>query len=148
MASTATKFALNAAKFESVVLVPGIHRGVIPALEFAKSLAPDNTTALYVDLDPEAAAKVRAKWDYWGGDVPLEILPSPYRSLVGPILRYIDELDARRFRMFITVSYRSPRLSAPGQPRRGLREQGCELIRVTQQFVTCNCSQPRSGRSQ
>jgi amino acid transporter len=79
----------------ALVLVPGIHRGVIPALEFAKSLAPDNTTALYVDLDPEAAAKVRAKWNHWGGDVPLEILPSPYRSLVGPILHYIDELDAR-----------------------------------------------------
>jgi amino acid transporter len=79
----------------ALVLVPGMHRGVIPALEFAKSLAPDNTTALYVDLDSEAAAKVRAKWNQWGGDVPLEILASPYRSLVGPILRYIDELDAR-----------------------------------------------------
>jgi amino acid transporter len=79
----------------ALVLVSGMHRGVIPALEFARSLAPDNTTALYVDLDAEAAAKVRAKWKQWGGDVPLEILPSPYRSLVGPILRYIDELDAR-----------------------------------------------------
>jgi amino acid transporter len=79
----------------TLVLVSGMHRGVIPALEYAKSLAPDNTTALYVDLDAEAAEKMRAKWTQWGGDVPLEILPSPYRSLVGPILRYIDELDAR-----------------------------------------------------
>jgi amino acid transporter len=79
----------------ALVLVSGMHRGVIPALEFAKSLAPDNTTALYVDLDSETAAKVQAKWQQWGGDVPLEILVSPYRSLVGPILRYIDELDAR-----------------------------------------------------
>jgi amino acid transporter len=79
----------------ALVLVSGIHRGVIPALEYAKSLAPDNTTALYVDLDSEAAGKVQAKWNQWGGDVPLEILASPYRSLVGPILHYIDELDAR-----------------------------------------------------
>jgi hypothetical protein len=79
----------------ALVLVSGIHRGVIPALQFAKSLAPDNTTALYVDLDSEAAAKVKAKWAQWGCDVPLEILPSPYRSLVRPVLRFIDKMDAR-----------------------------------------------------
>ncbi len=79
----------------ALVLVSGIHRGVIPALQFARSLAPDNTVALYVDLDPEAADKVKAKWAQWGCDVPLEILPSPYRSLIRPILRYIDDLDAR-----------------------------------------------------
>jgi amino acid transporter len=79
----------------TLVLVPGIHRGVIPALQFAKSLAPDNTTALYVDLDSEAAEKVKAKWATWGCDVPLEILSSPYRSLVRPVLRFIDRMDAR-----------------------------------------------------
>jgi amino acid transporter len=79
----------------ALVLVSGIHRGVIPALEFARSLAPDNTTALYVELDPEESHKVRAKWAQWGSGVPLEILHSPYRSLVRPILRYIDELDSR-----------------------------------------------------
>ncbi len=79
----------------ALVLVSGIHRGVVPALRFATSIAPDNTTALYVDLNPEAAEKVRAKWAQWGCGVPLEILESPYRSLIRPILRYIDELDAR-----------------------------------------------------
>jgi amino acid transporter len=78
----------------ALVLVSGIHRGVVPALEFAKSIAPDNTTALYVDLDSEYTDKVRAKWAQWGCGVPLEVLPSPYRSLVRPILRYIDEMDA------------------------------------------------------
>ena len=79
----------------ALVLVSGIHRGVVPALEFAKSIAPDNTTALYVNLDDEQAAKMQAKWARWGCGVPLEILASPYRSLVRPILRYIDQLDAR-----------------------------------------------------
>jgi amino acid transporter len=79
----------------ALVLVSGIHRGVVPALRFASSLAPDNTTALYVELNPEDAAKVQAKWAQWGCGVPLEILPSPYRSLIRPILRYIEEMDAR-----------------------------------------------------
>jgi amino acid transporter len=77
----------------AVVLISGIHRGVIPALEFAKSLAQDNVTALYVDLDEEHTAKIRNKWVQWGSGVPLMVLDSPYRSLVRPILRYIDQLD-------------------------------------------------------
>src|SRR6266511_3143072 len=79
----------------ALVLVSGIHRGIIPALEFACSIAPDNTTALYVELDPEESLKVRAKWAQWSRGVPLEVLHSPYRSLVRPILRYVDELDSR-----------------------------------------------------
>jgi hypothetical protein len=79
----------------ALVLVLGIHRGVIPALEFAKSIAPDNTTALYVELDPAESAKLRAKWAQWGSGIPLEVLPSPYRSLVRPVLHYIDEMDSR-----------------------------------------------------
>jgi hypothetical protein len=77
------------------VLVSGIHRGVIPALEFARSIAPDNTTALYVELDPEESAKLRAKWAQWGSGVPLVVLPSPYRSLIRPVLGFIDEMDLR-----------------------------------------------------
>jgi hypothetical protein len=48
-----------------------------------------------VDLDARQAAKMRANWAHWGCDVPLVVLPSPYRSLVRPVLRYIDELDTR-----------------------------------------------------
>jgi amino acid transporter len=77
----------------ALVLISGVHRGVLPALRFAQSLAPDNTTALYVDLDPEQTEKVRAKWRQWASDIPLKVLPSPYRSLIGPIIRYVDEMD-------------------------------------------------------
>lgn len=78
-----------------LVLVSGLHRGVIPALEFAKSLAPDNVTALYIDFDPDQDARIHGKWEQWGCGVPLVVLPSPYRSLIGPILSYIDEIEAR-----------------------------------------------------
>ena len=77
----------------TLVLVSGVHRGVLPALQFAKSIAPDNTTALYVDMDAEQTAKVQRKWGQWGQDIPLVVLPSPYRSLIRPIMNYIDEID-------------------------------------------------------
>jgi hypothetical protein len=79
----------------ALVLISGIHRGVVPALEFAKSIAPDNTTALYVDLDAEHTRKIEEKWARWGAGIRLQVLDSPYRSLVRPIMRYIDEIDAQ-----------------------------------------------------
>ena len=87
----------------ALVLVSGIHRGVVPALRFATSLAPDNTTALYVELNPEDAAKVQAKWAQWGCGVPLIVLESPYRALVEPVLRYLDEVEQERSDDVVTV---------------------------------------------
>jgi amino acid transporter len=78
----------------AVVLVSGVHRGVIPALQYALSLAPDNVTAVYVDLDNAATERMKQKWEQWGSGIPLVVLPSPYRSLVRPLLKYIDEVDA------------------------------------------------------
>ncbi|KAB8142086.1 APC family permease [Chloroflexia bacterium SDU3-3] len=79
----------------ALVLVSGVHRGTLTALEYASSIAPDNTTALYVEFDPEDTEKIRAKWQEWAGDIPLVVLPSPYRSLVRPMLRFVNELDER-----------------------------------------------------
>jgi amino acid transporter len=78
----------------AIVLISGVHRGVIPALQYALSLAPDNVTAVYVDLDEAATEKIRQKWQQWGSGIPLVVLSSPYRSLVRPLLQYIDEIDA------------------------------------------------------
>ncbi len=87
----------------AIVLVSGIHRGVLPALQYARSIAPDNVTAVYVDLDPDATAKLRSRWQEWGCEIPLVVLESPYRSLINPILRYIEEVDARYGDDVVTV---------------------------------------------
>jgi amino acid transporter len=77
-----------------VVPVSGIHRGTLPALRFARSLSKD-VTAVMVDVEPEVTAAVRDKWSTWGHDVPLEVLDSPYRSTLGPLLDYLAESDQR-----------------------------------------------------
>ena len=78
----------------AIVLVSGVHRGVIPALQYALSLAPDNVSAVYVNLDESATERMKQKWEEWGLGVPLAVLPSPYRSLIQPLLKYIEEMDA------------------------------------------------------
>jgi hypothetical protein len=79
----------------SIVLVSGIHRGVLPALQYARSIAPDNVMAVYVNLDPDQTTKLQQRWLDWGCDVPLVVLESPYRSLITPLFNYIQEVDAR-----------------------------------------------------
>jgi amino acid transporter len=79
-----------------IVPVSGIHRGVIQALQYARSISPKNVTAVYVDFDPDATAKLREMWDKLNFDVPLVVLASPYRELTRPLLRYIYRVDRKR----------------------------------------------------
>ena len=66
--------------------------GVIAALEYAKSIAPHHVTAVYVNLDDEATQKLREKWQQWGSGVNLVVVASPYRSLLRPLLNYVDRV--------------------------------------------------------
>jgi amino acid transporter len=90
-------------KHTVIVPISGIHRGVICALEYAKAIAPEHVQAIYVDFDEEATAKLREKWERWGAGVKLVVLPSPYRELTKPLLRYIARLERRHDNDMITV---------------------------------------------
>ena len=88
----------------STVLVPigGVHRAVLQAVAYARSLS-DDVRAMFVDTDPVATEHVREAWAKWGGGTKLVILPSPYRSLMEPLLEYIDQLQAANPRDYVTV---------------------------------------------
>ncbi len=75
-----------------VLPVAGVHRGVIEALRFARGISRD-ITAVYVEVEPGSAEKVRREWEEWGMGVPLVVVPSPYRSVVGPLLDYLEQTD-------------------------------------------------------
>jgi hypothetical protein len=75
-----------------LVLVGDLHKGVVQALQYAKTLSPD-AKAVYVELDPEKTRKLEEKWTKWGCGVPLVVLTSPYRSLLRPFLDYLNHLQ-------------------------------------------------------
>ena len=83
---------LRPIRHEVIVPISGIHRGVIAALEYAKSIAPHHVTAVYVNLDEEGTQRLREKWQQWGSGVNLVVVASPYRSLLRPLLNYIDRV--------------------------------------------------------
>ena len=86
-----------------VVLVGGIHRGVLDALAYAQSLHPNHLVAVSVVSDEEDQERLERQWDEYSLDVPLEFVYSPYRELARPVMTFIDELDARFENDIITV---------------------------------------------
>jgi hypothetical protein len=86
------------------VLVPvgDLHRGVVRALLYAKSLAPD-ARAVFVETDPARTRKLEEKWQKWGCGMPLVVLNSPYRSLLAPFLEYLNHLQDQKETHFVTI---------------------------------------------
>jgi len=86
------------------VLVPigGIQRAVVKALRYARTLGHD-VRAVYVEIDPAATQAIRQMWSEWGQDVELVVLTSPYRSLMEPLLEYIEVLQREDPNGYVTV---------------------------------------------
>jgi len=85
----------KAAKPHKVVVpISGLNRGTLAALQFSCSLS-DDVTAVVVDVDAAATEWLRENWRAWGFEIPLVVLESPYRSVVRPLLAYLEETDRR-----------------------------------------------------
>lgn len=85
-----------------LVLAPDIHRGVIPALQYARSIS-DDVKAIHVSIDPAREERVLRRWTQYSRGVPLAILPSPYRSLVQPVEDFIDRLQSSDPNSIVTI---------------------------------------------
>ena len=77
-----------------VVIVPiaRLDRAAVQALAFARSVSP-MVKAVHISTSRASADEFRARWNNLGTDIALDVLESPFRSLVQPLLRYIDAID-------------------------------------------------------
>lgn len=75
-----------------VIPVPGVNRAVVQAINVGRSIS-DDIRAVYISEDPDDAATMRETWQRQIPGVPLVLVESPYRALVGPLLAYLDVLD-------------------------------------------------------
>ncbi|HEX4622233.1 MAG TPA: APC family permease [Myxococcaceae bacterium] len=78
----------------AVVPVSDLAEPQLQALALARRLA-DEVVGVFISDSPEKIAEIREKWRTWGGLVPLEVIESPYRSLVRPFLEYLDAVKAQ-----------------------------------------------------
>jgi len=88
-----------------LVLIGDVHQSVVRAVQYARTLAAPTAIvrAVYVETDPARTARLEDKWSKWGLGVPLVVLTSPYRSLVKPLLDYMDQIQARGPDQMVTV---------------------------------------------
>ena len=86
-----------------VVLVGSVNRGVLEAVRYAETLAPERVIGVSVVGDAEELESVTKAWDEHDIGIELHTISSPYRELTRPILQYLDELDRENPDEMITV---------------------------------------------
>jgi hypothetical protein len=85
-----------------ILPIAGVHRAIISAVEYARSIS-HNVHAVYVEIDPATTPKLKADWEKLQTGIELQVLQSPYRSLMRPLLDYIDAVDATDGNNLLTV---------------------------------------------
>ena len=87
-----------------VVLIPvaRLDRATLQAVAFARSISP-TVRAVHIASTHESAEEFARRWRRWTTEVPLDVIESPYRSLLQPLLRYIERIDERDDRPITVV---------------------------------------------
>ena len=85
-----------------LVLVQGINTGTLQAIDYARSIS-DNVIALHIELDPDKTGTLKERWKDMFPGIPVVVLESPYRSLIGPLLQYLDTVSKEKPNDRITV---------------------------------------------
>jgi hypothetical protein len=112
-------------RHEVLVLVDGLDRAVLHALQYARQLNPLSVTALHVAADPGAASRLTRQWAELSLAVPLEVVHCPNRDLVDCAT---DAVGAR-VRPDTEVTVLLPRHGDRGRFRRLLHDQtGRDLL--------------------
>lgn len=83
-------------KVNPTIIIPiaGLSKVVVSTIQYAKSLS-DNVIVVHISLDEERAKRLKATYESWCTDTKFVILPSPYRSIITPLLKYINHVDKK-----------------------------------------------------
>jgi hypothetical protein len=86
-----------AAKQERVapkVIIPisGVSKVVAQSVQYARSIS-DDITAISIVFHEEEEQKLREKWQKWYPEIELKVIYSPYRTILTPLLDYINEIE-------------------------------------------------------
>jgi amino acid transporter len=86
------------------ILVPvnRLNRAVAETLHYALSIS-DEVSAVHVAVDAEEAKALDEAWQRWGVQVPLQIVPSPFREVTSKLVHVIERVQAEQPRRDLTV---------------------------------------------
>ncbi len=75
-----------------IVLASSMSRSVLKSLNYANLLTA-NVVALHISTDDKHSEQLADQWKKTGVDVPLKIIKAPYRDILEPLQRYIEEQE-------------------------------------------------------
>lgn len=78
-------------RVHAVVVVGKINKPTLRAVMFAKASQPWSIEAITVAVDPEETEKLARQWQAADLRVPLRVIASPYREVIGPVVKYVRE---------------------------------------------------------
>ncbi|MDO5682949.1 MAG: APC family permease [Propionibacteriaceae bacterium] len=90
-------------RVHAVVVVSQLNRPTLRAVMFAKGTRPSTIEAITVSVDPEETERVVAQWQAADLGVPLRVIASPYREVVGPVVTYVRDLRKTSPRDVVSV---------------------------------------------
>jgi amino acid transporter len=87
-----------------IMPISKVNRAVVYALDYVlENVERPNIRAVYVETDQEKMHEIKTQWDKWGKGVPLIIIPSPFRSIMIPVLQYIEQVRQENLGGWVTV---------------------------------------------
>ncbi len=86
----------------AVVPIASLNRASVTALAYARSIA-DDIVAVHVATEPESGEALQRQWREAGLTVPLIIVDSPYRELLGPLVAVVEKIQREKGAPLITV---------------------------------------------
>lgn len=93
---------VTAVKHTAIIPVSGIHPGVLEAARYALSISRD-ARACYVELNPEQSRRLQEEWRKTLPEIQLVILKSPFRSVIQPVIDYVDQVERETDDDVVTV---------------------------------------------
>jgi amino acid transporter len=86
----------------AIVIVGQLNRGTVEALDYARSIA-DEIIAVHVDIGSTDREKLCRRWEELESDIHLEIIESPFRSLIEPIVDFISNYEQQHPDVLSTI---------------------------------------------
>lgn len=80
-------------EFDHVMVVPiaSLNRATLNALQYARSITP-HVIALNISIEKEGLEKLENRWKELNTDIRLVAKYSPYRAVVTPLIKYIEDI--------------------------------------------------------
>ncbi|MCL6472856.1 MAG: APC family permease [Firmicutes bacterium] len=87
-----------------IMCIGGVHCGTLQALRYAKMISNNgDVSVIYVNTQSGEPTDVLQKWEKYGFSTPIEVIKSPYRDVIGPIINRVRQIHDEHPDDFITI---------------------------------------------